>query len=265
VGVGDIAYDGKDDEKTAKVVDGVIAENPDAVVFTLGDNAYPNGSADDYKSFYEPTWGRFKSRTHPIPGNHEYQTPNASAYFEYFGSAAGEMGKGYYSYDLGAWHIVALNSEIDMRPSSRQTTWLKKDLAATKKDCILAYWHRPRFSSGPYGDAKDTAPLWKLLYAAGAEVVLSGHEHYYERFAPLDGDGKPDEVSGIREFIIGTGGVSLYDFKEIHASSEVRDNHSYGVMKFVLHDHGYQWDFIPAEGSPLHDQGRGECRPARRR
>ena len=215
VAAGDIAdclSDG--DEATARLVGGIDG----STVLTLGDNAYEDGTAQDFRQCYEPTWGKFKERTKPAPGNHDYETEGASAYFDYFGEAAGQPGKGYYSYELGQWHIVALNSnceEVGCQASSPQLRWLEADLAKDTKSCTLAYFHYPLFSSGKYRPGiQEVKPLWDALYTADADVVLNGHDHNYQRFAPQDPNGKADPEGGIREFVVGTGGRSHYSILE---------------------------------------------------
>ena len=261
VGAGDIAVCGSSgDEATSNLLVDISG-----TVFTLGDNAYSNGSATDYTNCYDPSWGRVKSRTRPTPGNHEYQTANASGYFGYFGSAAGDPARGYYSYDLGAWHIIVLNSNsscttISCAAGSAQEQWLRADLAANTKACTLAYWHHPRFSSGAtHGNNTAVAPFWNALYEYGAEIVLNGHEHVYERFAPQTPNATPDAATGIRQFTVGTGGAGLYSFSSsIQPNSEVRNNTSLGVLKLTLRSGGYDWQFIPATGT-FTDSGTGSC------
>jgi hypothetical protein len=260
IGAGDIAVCGStNDDATSNIL-----VSTSGTVFTLGDNAYPNGSASDYANCYDGSWGRVKSRTMPTPGNHEYQTAGAAGYFGYFGSAAGDPSKGYYSYDLGAWHIVVLNSNsacttIGCSATSAQVQWLKADLAANTKSCTLAYWHHPRFNSGvEHGNLTAVGPFWDALYAAGAEVVLNGHEHLYERFAPQTPNAVADP-NGIRQFTVGTGGAALYSFSStLQPNSERRNNTSFGVLKLTLKSGGYDWQFIPATGS-FTDSGSGTC------
>jgi acid phosphatase type 7 len=263
VAAGDIANcAGEGDEETARLVGGI-----EGTVLTLGDEAYPEGTAQDFRECYEPSWGQFKERTKPVPGNHEYETEGASAYFGYFGEAAGNPEEGYYSYDLGSWHIVALNSncgegEIRCGPGSAQTKWLKQDLAANADEgqCTLAYMHHPRFSSGEeHGSTPKLEPLWEALYEAGADVVLSGHEHNYERFAPQDPEGRADSERGIREFVVGTGGKSHYPIVNPIANSEVHNDETYGVLKLTLHPQSYEWQFVPVEGESFTDSGSARC------
>ena len=259
IGAGDIAVCGSTgDDATSNIL-----VSTSGTVFTLGDNAYPNGSATDYANCYDGSWGRVKGRTMPTPGNHEYQTAGAAGYFGYFGSAGGDPTKGYYSYDLGAWHIVVLNSNsacttISCSATSAQVQWLKADLAANTKSCTLAYWHHPRFNSGAeHGNLTAVGPFWDALYAAGAEIVLNGHEHLYERFAPQTPNAVADP-NGIRQFTVGTGGAALYSFGVIQPNSERRNNTSMGVLKLTLKSGGYDWQFIPATGS-FTDSGSGIC------
>jgi hypothetical protein len=259
VGAGDIGDCTTDnDEATAALLDDIPG-----TVMALGDNAYPNGTADQYKDCYDPTWGRHKQRTRPIPGNHDYHTKGASAYLDYFGDAAVNAdGDPWYSYDLGEWHIIALDSECeetnDCTPKSRQGRWLRADLAASQSMCTLAMWHVPRFSSGFHGNDNDLDDFWKILYDAGADVVVNGHDHDYERFAPQDPDAHEDRVKGIREFVVGTGGTTLRPFEKRAANSELRVALIYGVLKFTLHPTSYEWQFIPTSGD-FSDSGGAHC------
>ena len=242
------------DEATAALLDGI-----GGTVAVLGDNAYENGSEQEYRDCYHPSWGRHKARTRPTPGNHEYQTPGAAGYFGYFGLAAGLPAEGWYSYDLGAWHVVSLNSELPVAAGSLQELWLRADLAAHPARCTLAYWHRPRFSSSRHGNNAAMQPLWQALYDAGADVVLVGHDHVYERFAPQGPTGAADPARGIRQFTVGTGGRNdLYPFNTPVANSEVRYNLTFGVIKLTLEEDGYTWEFIPTSGT-FRDSGRGTC------
>ncbi|HXM37552.1 MAG TPA: Ig-like domain-containing protein [Gemmatimonadales bacterium] len=256
VGAGDIAACAPSTgEATATLLDGIAG-----TVFTAGDNAYENGSAAEYANCYAPSWGRHKARTRPVPGNHEYQTFAAAGYFGYFGAAAGDPATGYYSYELGPWHIVALNSNVQMDAGSPQEQWLRADLAAHPTLCTLAYWHHPRFSSGlNHGSSTATQALWQALYDLGADVVISGHDHIYERFAPQAADGKLDLARGLREFVAGTGGAGLYQFGTIAANSEVRNNTTRGVLKLTLYADRYDWKFVPVAGSTFTDVGSASC------
>jgi acid phosphatase type 7 len=234
-----------------------LVEGMSGIVATLGDNAYPDGTASDYRTCYAPGWGRFLARTRPSPGNHDYHTAGAKGYFDYFGSRAGPAGRGYYSYDLGSWHIVALNSE---RSLSEQAQWLKADLAAHPSRCTLAYWHQPLFTSGlVHPPAKKMRPLFTVLYQAGAEVVLSGHNHQYERFAPQAPAGGADRARGLRYFVVGSGGAGLYGFGAAKPNSELRYNGGYGVLKLTLSSSGYRWQFVSVAGKRFSDSGQGAC------
>ncbi|HUR19116.1 MAG TPA: metallophosphoesterase [Acidimicrobiales bacterium] len=256
---GDIAgCDTQGDDATAALLDA-----NDGTVVTLGDNAYERGSAEDFRECYGPTWGRHRARTRPAAGNHDYGNGRAGAYYEYFGAAAGDRGKGWYSFDAGSWHVVALNSNCAIvggcGPGSQQERWLRADLAAHPRSCTLAYWHHARFSSGLHGSNDVTDGLWKALFEAGADVVLTGHDHDYERFTPLDAGGRP-VANGIRQFVVGTGGRSLYPFSRPVAGSQVRHSAGYGVLRLSLGQHGYDWRFLPVAGSTFTDGGQGTCR-----
>jgi calcineurin-like phosphoesterase family protein len=262
VAAGDIANCASEgDEATARLVSGI-----EGTVLTLGDEAYPHGTAEDFEECYEPTWGQFKERTKPTPGNHEYNTEGASAYFDYFGKAAGDPDEGYYSYNLGAWHIVALNSncgegEIHCGPGSPQGRWLEEDLAANGEEaCTLAYFHHPLFASGSYRPGvKRVERLWEILYPAGVDVVLNGHDHNYQRFAPQDAGGRADPEGGIRQFVVGTGGRSLYEIPDPIANTEVYNDEAYGVLKLTLHPKKYEWEFVPVKGETFSDFGVARC------
>jgi hypothetical protein len=261
VGAGDIAgCSSSGDEATATLLD-----NIPGTVFNLGDNVYENGTLTEYTNCYGPSWGRHKARTRPTPGNHEYHTLNASGYYNYFGSAAGDPTKGYYSYDLGAWHIIVLNSNsscttISCALGSAQDTWLRADLAAHSNVCTLAYWHHPRFNSGSeHGNTTAVANFWNALYAYGADVILNGHEHLYERFAPQTPSAVADSINGIRQFTVGTGGKSHYTVGTVKANSQVRNGSTYGVLKLTLHATSYDWQFVPVPGATFTDSGTGKC------
>jgi len=257
VGAGDIAScNTANDQGTATLLDSIPG-----TVFTLGDNAYPDGSLAAYRDCYGPTWGRLKARTRPAPGNHDYKTPGAAGYYGYFGVAAGDPAKGYYSYDLGAWHILVLNSKVG-NPGSPQVQWLRADLAAHPALCTLAYWHAPRFSSGTtHGNEPKTQPLWQALYEGGGDIVLSAHEHNYERFAPQAANATLDSAQGIREFVVGTGGAGSYPFGTPLPNSEVRSR-DHGVLKLTLSEGAYSWQFVPVAGATLSDSGSGTCHGA---
>ena len=250
VGAGDISTcSNNNDEATAKLLDSISG-----TVFTAGDNVYPDGTYTQYTNCYHPTWGRHKSRTKPVPGNHEYNTSGAAGYFRYFSNTPS-----YYAYNLGDWRIYALNSEIDVSSTSAQVRWLKNDLAANAKRCVLAYWHKPRWSSGShYGSNSTYQTLWKTLYDAGAEVVISGHEHNYERFKEMNGSGSASSP-GLREFVVGTGGASHYGFGSVLSTSQVRNSTAYGVLKLTLNSTSYSWKFVPVAGQTFTDSGTTNC------
>jgi hypothetical protein len=259
VGAGDIAEcSSSGDAATASL----IASIP-GTVFTLGDNAYDSGTSKQFTNCYGPTWGRFKGRTRPAIGNHEYETNGADGYFDYFGKAAGPRGKGWYSYNAGAWHVVVLNANCDRvrcDKGSEQERWLRADLSAHNNRCTLAYWHQARFVSDKvHGNHPDLGRFWDALYDYGAELVLSGHAHVYERFAPQTPSGKADPDHGIRQIVVGTGGSSLYRFGSARPNSQVRNASTFGVLKLALHDGSYDWNFIAQRGKSFRDSGHGSC------
>jgi hypothetical protein len=255
---GDIAECGnKGTAATARL----IAARAGTVV-PLGDLAYPDGTTADF-ACYNTLWGRFKSRTRPAPGNHEYNTGTAQAYFNYFGNLAGPGTRGYYSYNLGRWHIVSLNSNCGKSggcdAGSPQDRWLRRDLRRNRRLCTLAYWHHPRFSSGQHGSDEDMKRFWDDLYRAGAEIVLSGHDHDYERFAPQTPSGVLSPARGIREFVVGTGGKNHYHIGSGIANSRVRNDNTFGILRLLLKPRGYAWKFIPEAGKTFTDSGSGGC------
>jgi hypothetical protein len=243
------------DQTTATLLDRLTG-----TVATLGDNVYPDGTASQFANCYDPTWGRHKARTRPSPGNHDYHTSGASAYYGYFGAKAGPSGRGYYSYNLGDWHVVSLNSNVSMSAGSTQEKWLRADLAASTRRCTIAYWHHPRFSSGTkHGSFSAARPIWQALYDYDADVVLSGHEHNYERFAPQTATGSADPARGIREFVVGTGGVGHYTGYRAIANSQVFNGTTFGVLKLTLAASSYSWQFMPVAGQSFTDSGTGSC------
>jgi hypothetical protein len=242
------------DEATARLLDHI-----GGVVAPLGDNVYQNGSAAQFADCYGPTWGRHKARTRPAVGNHDYRTEDAKPYYDYFGDAAGPRGKGWYSYELEGWHVVVLNSETGIGEGSEQLGWLRDDLRKHPGRCTLAYMHRPRFSSGSHGDSERVKEAFRAMYEGGVDVLLGGHDHTYERFAPQDPDGRRDSGRGVRQFVVGTGGAPFYKFRgELHANSEVHQNRVHGVLRLVFHSDGYDWEFVGA-GEGFSDKGHGEC------
>jgi hypothetical protein len=232
-------------------------------VLTLGDEQYPAGTYDQFTNGYDKTWGHLKSITHPAIGNHEYESALGGGYFKYFGAAAGEQPKGYYSFDLGNWHLIAINANCwavgGCQAGSAQERWLAADLAAHPAACTLAYSHQPRFSSGGHHSDPSYEALWQDLYRAHADIVLGGHDHDYERFGPQTPSGERDPKNGIREIIVGTGGKSHYPFTFVEPNSEVRNDDTFGVLALTLHPHGYSWRFVPEAGGHFTDEGSGTC------
>jgi hypothetical protein len=247
---------GTDDDAT-----GMILDTLPGTILTLGDNAFPNGSLDDYNNCYQPSWGHQKLRTYAVLGNHEYQTPGAEGAFDYWEERAGpQEGLGYYSFDVGAWHIIVLNDNISFEPGSPQDQWLANDLANDGKRCTMAAWHQPAFlSSSTAGfTTRNRRAIWDRLYEAGVDVVVNGHQHHYERMGPMRPDGSRDDAAGIRQFNVGTGGESVaLPTVAIHPQSEMRSA-QYGVVRFQLDSTGYRWDFIPVSGGVI-DTGSGTC------
>ena len=256
---GDIARcNSTGDEVTASLLDQRFGS-----VLTLGDNAYGEGSAAQFRDCYDPTWGRHKARTRPTPGNHDYNTPGATGYYDYYGAAAGEPGAGWYSYDLGAWHIIVLNSNCaeigGCTRTSPQGLWLEADLAANPRICTLAAWHHPRFSSGiSHGSSTATRDLYDILHSHGADVVLTGHDHNYERFAPQDAFGVADPT-GPTEFVVGTGGADQREMGTLEPNSLTSAGNLWGVLELTLHESSYDWRFLPAAGSTYTDAGSASC------
>jgi hypothetical protein len=264
IGAGDIAsctY--TRDSDTAALVADALATDETASAFTVGDNVYPDGSAQYFTDCYEPTWGAFKADTRPVPGNHEYyNNPGAAPYFAYFGDNAGIGGQGWYRYQSGTWRVYALNSECAKGTTCyiAQLNWLMADLAAEPHRCVMAIWHRPVFSTGAHGGSARMDEVFKLLYDAGAEIVINGHDHGYQRFAPADSTGTPDAATGIREFVAGMGGAPLYAFKTESTLIEARDNTTHGVLRLELTPGGYSWEFVPVPApGAFTDAGTATC------
>jgi 3',5'-cyclic AMP phosphodiesterase CpdA len=249
-------------------------------VLALGDLQYYCGSQAAFEESYDVSWGRVKNKTLPVPGNHEYversseskessrtgcDSANAGAagYYDYFGAAAGNPAQGWYSLDIGTWHIVAINSNCGeiggCDQGDPQIEWLENDLAAHPAACTLAFWHHPLFSSRAKDADKDLQALWDVVYAGGVDVVLNGHAHVYERFAPQDPSGRPDDRNGIRQFIVGTGGASHYEFETVLPTSQVRDDRTFGVLQMTLRPTGYEWEFVSEKGSSFTDRGTDQC------
>ncbi len=252
VGAGDIAGCTLrfHDEETADLLDEL-----EGTVFALGDNVQGSGTPEDFNNCFHPTWGRHKDRIRPAVGNHEYNVAGAVPHFEYWGEQAGPAGKGYYSYDVGAWHIIVLNSNILFE---EQNQWLEADLAANTAKCTLAYWHHPWFTSSAYRGAEELKRFVELLYDADADVVLTGHAHGYERFAPQDAEGLLDEERGIRHFVVGTGGAPFHPFKQTKPNSKIRML-AYGLLRMELFADRYTWEFVPIAGETFTDEGEGVC------
>ncbi|MEW6226389.1 MAG: metallophosphoesterase [Chloroflexota bacterium] len=257
VGAGDVAVCGQDgDSATARLLDGIAGR-----VFVAGDLAYPDGTARQFRDCYGPTWGRWRSRTSPVPGNHEYRSAGAGPYFAYFGVRTGTAGRGWYAYDLGAWRVYHLNSNcsiVGCVVGSEQVRWLQADLAAFPRQCVAAIWHHPLFSSGRHGNTAGVRPLWRALEAAGAELVVNGHDHDYERFAPQTSTGIA-APAGIREFVVGTGGAALRGFGTLKPNSQRRNAATLGVLRLTLRAGGYDWRFVPVAGGMFTDAGTATC------
>jgi len=262
LGAGDIADctndGGSHARDTGRMMDGIASD----AIFTAGDNAYMVGSAEDFKNCYDPAWGRFKSKTFPVPGNHEYAQPGALPYFQYFGDRAGPAGfrAGYYSYNLGNWHIVALNSPLEESGGVDQLLWLKDDLDGARARCTMAYFHYPVFTSGPSNGSVESRAMrgaWQVLFDAGVDLIVNGHDHLYERFAPQSPDGRRNDNFGITQITVGTGGAPLYDFRGSTANS-VAQMRTYGILKLTLRDGGFESVFLPVSGAPF-DLYVGAC------
>jgi hypothetical protein len=270
VAAGDIACEASDEDFEGgegaaeacrqKATADLVAEiDPDAVL-ALGDLQYQEG--ENFGQSYGPTWGRFKDITYPTPGNHEYETSKAEPYFDYFGDAAGELGEGWYSFDLGEWHVISLNGNCPgaggCEKGSPQEVWLRQELKRHAARCTLAFWHQPRFSSGVHGDYPVFDAIWRDLYAAGADLVVNAHDHSYERFAAQNPDEQRDP-QGITEFVVGTGGKSLRGFPVDKPTTDVKDNSTFGVLKLSLYPTRYEWEFVPVPGSTFTDSGTADC------
>lgn len=256
IGAGDIAGCTPEyqDEATANLLDTIPG-----TIFNLGDNVYPDGTAAEFSNCYGPSWGRHLARTRPAVGNHEYHTRTpvlGGGYFGYFGDRAAPAGLPYYSYNLGAWHIVVLDSE---RKLGDQAAWLRADLAANKQLCTLAYWHKPFFTSGEIPPALGLERIVTILYRAGADVIVSGHNHIYERFRPQNPAGVADPERGIRQFVVGTGGAPLLPFGTRTPNLQVRQNSAHGVLKLTLYETRYTWQFISVAGKSFTDSGGTKC------
>jgi 3',5'-cyclic AMP phosphodiesterase CpdA len=254
---------------TAWLVEAGLAAHPGARVLTLGDHTYPVGTPAEFSDCYQPTWGRFRERTLPTPGNHEFYTPGAPGYYAYFGARAAQEQGGYYSVQLGKWHVVSLNSTLRGSAFDAQLAWLKNDLADHPAGCALAFWHHPRYSSGGHADNAFMAPVWQVLADGGVDLALAGHDHHYERFAPQDAHGVRDDARGMRQFVVGTGGAWLTPVRFSADNTEARTNSHHGVLRLDLFDNGYTWEFIAVAGETdagvaapavtYSDQGAAPC------
>ena len=252
---------GRQPKDSVRATAALMDERP-GLVLVAGDIAYPDGRAVAFGECYDPAWGALRSRTLPAPGNHEYHSVNAAPYFQYFGAQAGEPGAGWYSVDFAGWHIIALNSNLPAGEGSPQLAWLRRDLAERPRGCLAAFWHHPRFSSGGHGNNTNMDAVWRVLAGAAADLVLNGHDHDYERFAPQDADGA-ESPTGVREFVVGSGGAEHSSFLLTKPHSEVRNADSYGILELNLSRSGYEWRFLAVEGSDFEDRGRATChRPA---
>ena len=274
IGAGDIAVCGTSgDEATAKLVDSVLTADSAAkiisAVFTAGDNAYPSGAGGVNNYFtrcFSPSWGteRIMSLIRPSPGNHDYDSGSGAPYFAYFTERAGPSGKGYYSYDVGEWHVISLNSELYYSRASpsearEQEEWLRKDLGAHRKLCTLAYFHRPLFSSGDHGNVREMLPLWTILFDGGADLVVNGHDHHYERFLPQTPAAVADSVRGITEIIAGTGGAILRRVLQPLARNSAAQIHGhFGILKLTLGAGEFRHAFLDTDGR-VWDTGGGRC------
>jgi hypothetical protein len=253
VAAGDIAACKKtNDEQTAELIDAI---DPDAVL-TLGDNAYQSGTVQEYEECYGPSWGRYKEKTYPSPGNHEYTRGEANGYFTYF---ADRVPAAYYSFDIGGWHFVSLNSEIDHDAGSAQARWLRDDLEADDRRCEILYGHRPRWSGGMHGSDETMQAFWDVAVEHDVELVLTGHDHNYQRFHPMDADGDRDDRDGVVAIVAGMGGKSHYELGQIDNRVSA-NNDAYGVLRLTLYDDRYEGEFIPVEGETFTDSFSGMCR-----
>jgi alkaline phosphatase len=256
IAAGDIASCDEDADSASAA----LVEELEGTVASLGDSVYPAGSDATFAQCYDPVWGEFLDRTRPAIGNHDMQDDGGDAYYRYFGDRAGTAGEGWYSYELGGWHVIVLNSNCEVigcAPGSAQHDWLLADLAASNARCTLAYWHHPRFSSGPHGDYQPVAPLWEAVAGADTALVLVGHDHLYERFAPRAADGSADQ-DGVRQFTVGTGGKALYAAQRVAPNSELIIDDAFGVLELTLHADAYDWRFLTVDGTEA-DAGSGDC------
>ncbi len=245
--------------RTAELISAGLEQDKKALVLTLGDNTYPVGRPEEFSHCYDATWGKFKASTLPSPGNHDYGMPLALGYYNYFDDLAGPDRRGYYSKTVGNWLLLSLNSNLSESPMQEQLIWLREQLKNNRRLCKLAYWHHPVFSSGGHGNNDVMREAWKLLAEAKTDIVLASHDHDYERLVPLNANGERDDKNGIRSFVVGTGGVKLTPMFFPKATTEVRDNVTFGVLKLNLHKNSYNWEFLPVAGQSFTDTGRDVC------
>jgi 3',5'-cyclic AMP phosphodiesterase CpdA len=243
---------------TAAMIAPMIKGDPQARVLTLGDSTYPNGTLAEFTDCYAPTWGQFKDRTHPAPGNVEYVTPQAAGYFDYFGKAAGPDRRGYYRVKLGDWQVYSLSSSLDPQQHAAQLAWLKTELAAHPAACSMAYWHHPLLVAGKWGSLR-MGDVWQALQAARVDVVLTGHAHLYARFAPQDSTARVDTANGITQFVVGTGGAELFSLDDRMPNVLFTRADHFGVLKLKLHADRYEWDFLSLDPAAPHDSGTLAC------
>ncbi|WMW81440.1 metallophosphoesterase [Undibacterium cyanobacteriorum] len=244
---------------TATLVEQELKQVNQGFVVTLGDSTYPIGAFSEFRDCYDKTWGKFKSKTLPAPGNHEYGVPEAKGYFGYFGEAAGSRERSYYKKNIGTWRLISLNSNLKGTAMQEQIDWLKNELKNKDASCTLAFWHHPRFSTGGHRDNDFMEPIWRLLSSANIDLVLSGHDHNYERLAPLNADGERDNLKGMRSFVVGTGGAKLTPMFFPRAMTEVRQNEVHGVLKLRLFKASYDWEFLPVSSTNFSDRGQATC------
>lgn len=257
IGAGDIADCGSDGaERTAAMLDSMRG-----TIFIAGDVAYVSkANPHPLVTCFDPAWGRHRARIRPSVGNHEYSAEGPAAYFDYFGAQAGPRPGGYYSYDLGTWHVIALNTNIPADAGSPQQAWLQADLAAHLGRCTVAYMHHPRFSSGSHAERDKLVPMWRTFQRYGVSVVIAGHDHIYERFTPLDTNGAPDSANGIRQFVVGTGGAHRSSIGTALAGSEVHETNTFGLLRLSLLRDRYRWEFLPVKKHGFRDAGEAACR-----
>jgi hypothetical protein len=240
-----------------------LASSLDGSILGLGDYVYPDGTPVYFTGCFDPVWSSIKPRIIPVAGNHEYQYSNAGGYYAYFGTSAGDPTMGYYSFNLGSWHLIALNSNCSFvggcGVGSPQLTWLQADLAANTQKCILAFWHHPLYGSGKEGNTPEVIDFWQSLYTAHATLVINGHNHDYERFAPIDPAGNPDPVNGITEIVAGTGGKDHSPLVQLQPNSQIFNDTDFGVLRLALHTDSYAWQFLPVAGATFTDEGIGKC------